>query len=386
MSLDVIRKVYQQLLEFLGFLEQEKIKASSFEEKFSLKKKIDTCQARLKFLAELLSGQQTLIGELSPQFRFEMLLDESWDNEIISQPVLNKDSESDPDLGFIKSKFFPTHLVVGVFWQQRSKKTIRVQPELCYRDPTTKRYLKESLAHDNCSLSLSNLPQLLEELTKFTASKLNWIFSESLQPWKLTIELFVPIDLLGFPLAHWCGKSSKVVQTHAIVIRCSDRFDPDRPGDSANLHNQLKAGWQRFQEHVPDELATAKLKDLNWLQPPTLGTGKEILENYSGLKCFGNWLKPGQTYLEHWEELVLSGIPLALWICKGQPQPSQISQTYDQLTDSQRFEFLDRVRLLLNEQLKKSEYYIGVFYEDPNYVPTVPATRGEQYFSWPGTA
>jgi hypothetical protein len=381
MSLDRIRKIHQDLLDYLGFLEKKKIKGVSLEEEFKLTKKITICQTRLKFLAKILSGEQTLIGELPPEFSFETLLNEAWDDEIISQPVTTSDLDSEPEC-----QVFLSHLIVAIFWQQRSKKKVRVQLELCYHHPETRKCVKESLAKDTCSLSLTEFPKMLEELTNFTSAKLFGIFRDSLRPWQLTIELFVPIDLLCFPLARWCYKSSRVIQTHAITIRCSDRFDPDRPGESADLHNQLKAGWQRFQHHVPDK-SNAKLRDLNWLQPPQLG--QENLENYSGLKCFGNWLKPpanGATCLERWEKVIRSGIPLALWICQGQSQPSIISQTYDQLTDCNRFEFLDRVRDLLNQQKATPNYHVGVFYEDPNYVPTVPTTQEQQYFSWPGTA
>lgn len=388
MSLDTITKVQQELQEFLGFLEQKKIKGVSLEEEFNLNKKIEICHARLKFLAEILAGKQSLISELPSQFNYEILLNESWKDELIAQPVVISDLGSQAD-----GQVFFVHLIVALFWEQRSKKKVKVQPEFYYPDPKTKQCIKESLANDTCSLTLTEVPKMLEGLINFTSAKLRGIYAESIHPWKLTIELFVPIDLLCFPLdlicfplARWCYQSSKAIQTHALTIRCSDRFDPDRPGESAILYNQLNAGWQRFQSDAPDQ-SKAKLKNLKWLEPPELG--QENLEKYSGLKCFGTWLKPpakNQTSLERWEQVIRSGIPLALWICQGESQPSIISSTYDQLTDCNRFEFLDKVRELLNKQLETSDYHVGVFYEDPNYVPTVPTTQEQQYFSWPGTA
>jgi|GEM_PF-1745893 len=273
------------------------------------------------------------------------------------------------------------HLVVAVFWQERTKQKCRVQPKLCYRDGETREVLQKSLMEDDCSIALKDFPDFLEELVvKHTIGKLASHFSDSPHPWRLTIELFVPVDLLCSPLARWCGQSEDLLR-RPIVMGCSDRFNPDQLGRSADLHNQLKLGWQRFQKKVPDQ-AGLKLQSVDWLNSDMART--KSFMTYSGFQCYGDWLKPDDQYLKNWQELVYSGIPLALWMCEGQPQREEIEATFNSLTDCTRFEFLEQISRIRDEQRKICNHCVGVFYEDPNYVPEIPRTAEKQFFSWPG--
>lgn len=274
-----------------------------------------------------------------------------------------------------------THLVVAVFWQQRTGNKLRVQPKLCYRDVSTREIYQQPLIEDNCTVSLEKFPEFLKQLVDFTYSKVAHLFSVSSQPWTLTIELFVPVDLLCQPLSIWCG-SGNLLSNRPIVMGCSDRFNADLEGDAIDLHNKLTLGWQRFQEKVPDKKGS-NLQNLAWLTSQAAGT--TAFGDYSGFQCYGHWLKSGKAALQNWQELVRSGIPLALWMCESIPAQCDVISAFNELTDSNRFEFLERVRLKRDEQRKTCDYYVGVLYEDPSYVPDVPLPPEEQSFVWPGT-
>lgn len=281
-----------------------------------------------------------------------------------------------------------THLAIAVFWQERSKQKLRIHPKLYYRD--LKRDLKrgggdilqESLMEDDCSSDLKNFSGFLKRLVDFTVIKISRLFSDPIHGWKLTIELFVPVDLLCQPLSTWCGKHEDLWRDYSLVVGCSDRFDPDRPQDALPLHNQLKSGWQRFQQRVPDRPGST-LADLAWLDSDAAPT--ETFQNYSGFRCYGGWLKSDrdERSLKNWLELVKSGIPVALWMCEGKPDRAEIEAVFDDLTDSTRFEFLDRIRMKRDEQRKTCDRRVGVLYEDPHYVPDSPLPQKEQFFVWP---
>lgn len=274
------------------------------------------------------------------------------------------------------------HLVIAVFWQERSSGKFRVHPKLFYRPTATQLPLQESLIQDNCTVTLKAFPAFLKQLVPFTIGKLAQRVADSTAPWTLTIELFVPVDLLGCPLSIWCGTDGELIRSRAIVLGCSDRFDPDRPQAAADLHNQLKLGWQRLLNHAPDHTG-AKLHDLVWLQSDE--ASQKNFEAYSGFQCYGDWLKPDEQAIAHWQELVRSGIPLALWMCEGTPPRPEIQQVFAQLTDTTRFEFLQRIQRIRDQQRKTCQHYVGVLYEDPTYVPDSPLLQDVGFFAWPGT-
>jgi len=273
------------------------------------------------------------------------------------------------------------HLVVAVFWEKPSEQKVRIQPKLCYRKDNPREISQKPLMKDSCSIQIKEFPKFLEELVKVTAIELSRLFADPIHPWKLTIELFVPVDLLCFPLSKWCGQDSELLKTHPIVIGCSDRFDPSQMGGSANLHNQLKRGWQRFQNKVSDQ-AGSVLRNLDWLSSDL--ARQSTFEAYSGFQCYGDWLKADEASLSNWQELVRSGIPVALWMCEGSPQRQDITSVFNHLIDCTRFEFLDRIPIKRSELQRTCNHCIGVFYEDPNYVPDIPLAKEEQFFSWPG--
>lgn len=274
-----------------------------------------------------------------------------------------------------------THLVIAVFWQERNKQKIRIRPKLCYRDLESNDILQESLVNDDGSILLKSFPVIFKQLVDFTIRKLARLFPDPIHPWKLTIELFVPVDLLSQPLSTWCGQNGELLRIRSIVIGCSDRFDPDRSEEAFDLHNQLKHGWQRFQRDAPDRLGST-LRDLSWLSSDA--ASRESLEIYSGFWCYGGWLTPDEQSLENWQKLVRSGIPVALWMCDGSPPRQDIISVFNDLIDGNRFEFLDRIPISRNGLHLTCNHCVGVFYEDPNYVPDIPLPKEEQFFSWPG--
>ncbi len=272
-----------------------------------------------------------------------------------------------------------THLVVAVFRQKGNK--LRVQPWLYYRAADTGEICQKSLVEDGCTVSLETFPEFLKQLVKFTYEVVKELFPPP-SPWTLTIELFVPIELLGQPLSTWCGADGALLCDRPLVMGCSDRFNPDLGGDAIDLHNKLTLGWQRFQAKVPDQVGS-NLRNLAWLTSPMAATA--ALGEYSGFRCHGDWLKSDEAAVKNWQELVNSGIPLALWMCGGNPTPPDAEAVFEQLVDCTRFEFPKRLPLKRDRQRKTCDYYVGVLYEDPNYVPPVPLPPSGESFVWPET-
>jgi hypothetical protein len=275
-----------------------------------------------------------------------------------------------------------THLVIAVFWQERDKQKIRISPKLHYRDPGNGDILQESLLKDNCSRMLDQFPDLLKELTDFTINnKLSRLFPDPFRPWKLTIELFVPVELLSQPLTSWCGQYRDLFRDRTIVVGCSDRFDLTRL-DAINLYNQLGLGWERFQDKVPD-CHNSNLQNLSWLG--CTAASQTPFAQYAGFQCYGNWLKPDEQSLDNWQELVRSGIPLALWMCEGSPDHQAIADEFDYLIDGTRFAFLDKIRIVRDRLHRTCNHNVGIFYEDPHYLPDIPPPKEEQFLEWPGS-
>jgi nucleoside phosphorylase len=275
------------------------------------------------------------------------------------------------------------HLVIAIFWKKPSERIIRIRPRFYCHDINNHEILHEDLFEkEDYSESLKKFPEFLTELVKFTLrSKIPKYFDNSRPCWQLVIKLFVPVDLLGESLETWCGKNEDLIRGRSIVVGCSDRFNRDQPALAIDLRNQLNLGWQRFQQQIPDQ-AGQKLKDLTWLT--SAAAHQESLQNYSGFQCYGDWLKPDKDYLKNWLELVRSGIPIALWMCAGNLNSLEISRLFDHIIDCTRFEFLERIQRLRHQHRKTCNYYVGVFYEDPNYVPDDPLPVAEHFFTWPG--
>jgi vWA-MoxR associated protein C-terminal domain/Effector-associated domain 1 len=274
-----------------------------------------------------------------------------------------------------------THLVVAVFWQERSKQKFRIRPKLCYRDPEGINIIQEPLVKDDCAVVLKDVPNLLKKLVSFTIQRLENFFPDPVHPWQLTVELFVPVDLLCQPLSAWCGQDDTLLRSRPIIMGCSDRFDPDRPGEAADLHNQLKQGWQRFQKAVPDRSGST-LQELSWLDSDQ--ASQTSFARYSGFRCYGDWLKRDEQFLNNWIKLVRSGIPLALWMGEGSLQSEEIANVFDRLTAGTRFDLLTQIPTVRDE-LQERNHCVGVWYEDPNYVPDIPISKDEQFFEWPGS-
>jgi hypothetical protein len=369
---ELIEKACKKLHNRLGYLEQEYIEASGFEAA-DLKKKLEKCKKRLQFFIDVREGKCDLPFELPTDCSIETLLSDVWDDRPPALSISEQVNRGNPP--------YLAHLIIAIFWQERSKERVRVQPELCYHHPnkTEKHCISlrsQDRSQDSDLVKLSEFHKYLKKLVDFAAKKLDKRTQNSIQNWQLIINLFLPVDLLRYSLKQWCGESSPLTQQYSLVVRCSDRFNPEQ-SNAPYLHNQLKKGWQRFCK------SATQLRQLNWIQPTLSWQGD--LEQYEGVQCLGDWLKSDEQYLKCWRKLVESGIPIALWMCEAMTNQTTITQTFDSLTDCSSSEFLERVRRERRQpcvsSIPQSGYHLGVFYEDPNYVPTV-LEEEEQFFSW----
>lgn len=299
---------------------------------------------------------------------------------VVKEPV-SRDPLTEPENS--------AHLVVTVFWKgEKNLKQFRVSPKLCYFDSQNSQIVHTPLAKEE-DIDTKTVPQncfsdFLKGLHTFALRKLRNSVAD--RPWKLSIELFLPLDLLCLPLSTWCGKDDTLISKHSIVIGCSDRFDEDRPDDAINLYNQLELQWQRFLATVPDQ-AGSSLQDLDWLDSTQLATGS--LAACQGFRCLGGWLIPGEwnhldaTIKRNWKELIGFGVPLALWICQGDLAVSGRRQVFNSLAQGTRFDLLDKIPIERNIG-HRSGQCVGVLYEDLNYAPERPKLPEQRLFSWPG--
>jgi len=317
---------------------------------------------------------------LGDTFLDKSLIEQATSDESIGLPNSSNIVARIPALEALIEDPHSAYLVIAVFGEKPSEQTFRVQPKLCYRDTEIDKSFQASLGEGSYSVALKAFPVFLKQLVGLTFTALAKCVPNPLQPWRLTIALFVPIDLLCLPLAKWCDQDSELLTSYPLVLGCSDRFDPNKPDIAADLHNKLNLGWQRFQARVRDGLT---LQNLDWLDSDV--AHQESFQAYSGFRCYGHWLKPGDQHLENWRRLIRSGIPLALWMCEGQPPRQTIAATFDRLTDGTTFELLHRIPLIRDEQQLTCNHRIGILYEDPNYVPEVPRSAEAQIFRWLGT-
>jgi hypothetical protein len=118
------------------------------------------------------------------------------------------------------------HLIVAVFWSASGQK-ILVQVERCYTDPERQEIVREPVLEkeEDYELNLAQFPEKLKNWIKITTNKLESVYHNFEQPWQLTIDLLVPIDLLNGSLIRWCGETSRLPQEYPIIVRSSDRFD-----------------------------------------------------------------------------------------------------------------------------------------------------------------
>ncbi|NEO86186.1 MAG: hypothetical protein F6J87_18305 [Spirulina sp. SIO3F2] len=366
----LLSEAWQKLHRYLVELEQHSQQESNSDTE-ELDRKIEICKQRLKFFNEVCCGDRDLVIPLPENFSVEDLLRNSWGSAEVQAAEIENTSYS-------------AHLIIAVFWQERTNEKIRVQPRLLYKCPNTGELVTAPPQKDR-TLKLSDFSIFLQKAADKVANKLSEKYPKPHR--QLTIGLFVPIDLLSASLTKWCGQPSKLIDNCSIVVGCSDRYEGS---EAATLHNKLNDGWQRFQNHAPDmPEPAAKLTQLQWLRPDASQSQTIDLEDYSGLQCLGDWLKPDPQCLDRWAELVESGIPLALWLHDAQADRNTIEQKFNDLTNCNRFEFLERIRRDRRQHCglsaAPSGYHLGVFYEDPQYAPPfVPQDDDdEQFFDWP---
>lgn len=370
MSLDNFKKARDTWEERLGFLEIELAKEADASKKFSINQHIKECNLNITRLNKLIDDKELtqedfFLLDLPPGNHLgdlESLYQKQY--PVVRNPI---------SIGTITRDKFSAHLIVAVFWGV-SRKKILVQAERCYGHPDQDEVIKEpALIHDqDYELTLSEFPEHLNLWVNETIKQLDKIYRNTPKPWDLTIQLFLPVDLLNCSLKSWCGQDSKLPHRYAIIVRCSDRFD-HRLKDKAYFYNQLKKGREQLKKKLSLD---SRMELLAWLRPNSSCT--EDLEKYEGIQCLGEWLKPGQENLKQWADLVQSGVPLALWMCEYQGDYEVIIQTFDCLAKSDWAGFLTRIR----EERRRpcavtticSGYHLGVFYEheDSHYEPTTP--------------
>lgn len=284
------------------------------------------------------------------------------------------------------------HLVVSIFLEgERKLKKFRVCLKLCYRDHATQTVVHTPLVTkdgiDQYSVSQNKIPDVLKQLPSLGLLELRRLFPDIVQSWRLSIQLFLPVEFLCLPLTVWCGQDGELFRKYPIVVGCSDRFDPSRTEQAIELHNQLQMGWERFRQKVPDRVGST-LHNLDWLDSDQAKS--HSLAAYAGFRCYGNWLVPGEwekldpDSRKRWQDLVGFGIPLALWICQGNPTRLAREKVFNDLTNGTRFELLTQIPITRDAQWKTKGHCVGVFYEDLNYMPELPRQREQTYFSWPG--
>ena len=362
----MLRDLLQQKLATLQkqrvFLEIEEIKAYDSRQKFKLKEEIEETKRKIedteKEISDLSGGEtgQSFV-EFPPGFRPN-----------VDRPPLPPTAE-EPGA---------CHLLIVVFWRKRTERKISLKSELHYRDPVTDKTEKypiddwERLGDRPRKLSdldLSDLPGCIEAMRVAAIGKAKQLFPNQKIPWQIVIELFLPSEVIGKPISDWCDLDGATIACCPLIVRCSDRYNPQLGTRADNLRNQLYRGWQLLQEHVPDG-SGKKLKQLKWARPQQ--QCRESLYECSGLRCVGVWLNRSrkEEYSKRWRELVLSGIPLALWICEGQGPAMDIAATLNRLVDCTRFEFFRKIQALRTSPQCR-DYCVGIFYENPEYEPTV---------------
>lgn len=287
-------------------------------------------------------------------------------------PISTEKTIGESNLTSTFSEDNPTgHLVTAVFKEGTSKEEkLRIYAKFCYY-----KNLPKILEADNIYIKKDEISKYLEE--RINDAKEILIQISNGKHFELVIELFLPIDLLSSPLHKWYGQENKYLKLYPIVIGCSDRFISDEVSHySSDLLNNLKGGWKNFQAIIPDK-KRLNISELQWLKSDN--ADGECLADFTGFCCTGNWLKTGEEYKEKWEELVWSGIPLALWRCNTHLARENLT-VFEHLIAHNRFDFLRRIPRIRERQQKMKEDYVGVFYEDPDYLPDIP-----KQLNFPGT-
>ena len=359
MSIEKFQKALDTLWEKQSQFEIDLALAVDSNAKFALKKQIEECEDSRKRI-------ERAVSEFSKKESFldlptDVSLEEGSDLLERSNPqaVLQAEDTS----GGLEDPY-SAHLAIAVFLQGEDDQKIYLQHRLFYYDAGDIVSIKLVVPQEPDALPIKQFPAMLKVLSEAAAIHLSQHLAQSFEPWELTIALFVPLELLCLPISRWCGPHADLWKDYPIVLGCSDRFHPMRPGDAARLLNKMTRGWRRFQRSIPDE-DREPLKKLRWLDSDR--AAEESFESYAGFQCFGTCLKPDQTALNSWQELVESGIPLALWVCGGQSERAAVEPTFRRIVEYTRFEFLEEVRIIRAEQQKRGQNLVGVFYEDPNY-------------------
>lgn len=292
-------------------------------------------------------------------------------------PISTEKIVGESDLKSIFSEDNQTSdLVIALFREGTSKEgKFRVYTKFCYGKNSPQTLGVDNQADDRNIIKKDEVSKYLEE--RINDAKKILIELSNGTHFELVIELFLPIDLLSSPLHQWYGQENKYLKLYPLVMGCSDRFISDEVSHSSfDLRNRLKKGWSRFQAMISDE-KRLKISELTWLKSDD--ADMESLADFTGFCCSGNWLEAGEEYLEKWEELILSGIPLALWRCNTYLKREELT-VFEHLINHNRFDFLMRIPIMRERQHKMKEDYVGVFYEDIDYLPDIP-----KQMKFPGT-
>jgi transcriptional regulator with XRE-family HTH domain len=258
-----------------------------------------------------------------------------------------------------------TNLVIAAYWQgtpSNKDRRLKVYSKICYLgDP--KNYVVLHVEEDiNNGINLNDFSAFLEAKIKRAKQELNEKYNSCIEPWDdPIIRLFLPVELVGLPLDTWLDSR---LNQYSLVLGFSDRYDESKQLDYPDWKNNLKRGWQRFQNDAPDGQFLSKLQ---WLTSNPVANPH--LKNCSGFRCKGHYLKNEEKYLENWMALLKEGIPIALWGCEWNHSPTV--SAFDYLTSHDRFVFLEKILQVRQDGCNLGHEPFGVFYEDPIYTPAI---------------
>ena len=217
-TIEIYQEAYSTLAEKKATFELELIKSADPQIKFSLKKEIEDCE---KGLERLRTALDECISDpfldIPSQVNFQKLISKkSQDSEITSKKRLTSKISA--------------HLIIAVFSQNLSKNLVYIQPELYYQDPNSGDFCRKPVnriggldSNDEEPFIINKFPSRLQSLVYTAFNQLEELQLASDQFWGLTINLFVPIELLSLPLIEWCGGSSQLLQNYPIIFGCSAR-------------------------------------------------------------------------------------------------------------------------------------------------------------------
>jgi hypothetical protein len=159
--------------------------------------------------------------------------------------------------------------------------------------------------HPKCApgYSQAELPQVLSELITICGGKLHKIPLTN-----LTVQWFLPIELLSLPVEHWQIKIGKKMPCNGercktVIIRSYDRHFSD---DYEAVLGEWESSWKRFLDN-PESHCHQALHPLDPLAKETVIERNDIVGGH-----FVAHPEPQQQE-DFWDHLLGQGLPIVLW-------------------------------------------------------------------------